>query len=113
MILFIVTFLFVILLTALYMKVKDELTLYKVKYAVLNTRYEEEVKFYKEKHNDLQNAKDELNKEFKLLANQIFESKSKQFNHEHKEQFEILLKPFREQISNFSAQSHEQFKDKG
>jgi len=57
----------------------------------------------------LQDAKDELSKEFKILANQIFEDKSKQFNSTHKEQFEMLLKPFREQITNFSSQSKEQF----
>jgi len=87
-------------------KEKNELHL---KYAVLTTRYEEEIKFADEKLSILQSAKDELNKEFKLLANQIFDNKSKQFNHTQKEQLEILLKPFREQINNFSSQSKEQF----
>lgn len=57
----------------------------------------------------MENARDTLSKEFKLLANQIFEDKSKQFSHTQKEQFDILLKPFREQITNFSQQSKEQF----
>jgi DNA recombination protein RmuC len=81
----------------------------RLKYAVLSSRYEEEIKSSKEKLEIMQNAKEELSKEFKLLANQIFEDKSKKFNHTHKEQFEILLRPFREQISNFSTQSREQF----
>jgi DNA recombination protein RmuC len=85
---------------------KNEL---KLQYAILNTRYEAEIQSAAEKLNAMQNAKDELSKEFKLLANQIFEDKSKQFNHVHKEQFEMLLKPFREQITNFSMQSKEQF----
>ena len=130
MILFIVTFFVVILLTILYLKEKDALLRaiskntelessnenileekndLQLKYAVLNTRYEDEIRSSKEKLDVLQSAKDELNKEFKLLANQIFEDKSKQFSHTHKEQFEILLKPFREQIHNFSTQSREQF----
>ena len=109
MILFIVTFLVVIFLTVLYLKQKDAIAMYQLKYAVLNSRYEEEIKSSQEKLNILKSAKDELNKEFKLLANQIFEDKSRQFNHAHKEQFEILLKPFREQINNFSIQSKEQF----
>lgn len=130
MILFIVTFLILIFSIVFNIKRKDELSIalfqnkeiesiykevfqelndLKLKYAVLNTRYEDEVNSSKEKLEVLQNAKDELNKEFKLLANQIFEDKSKQFSHTHKEQFEILLKPFREQISNFSTQSREQF----
>ncbi|WP_294964757.1 DNA recombination protein RmuC [Sulfurimonas sp.] len=81
----------------------------RLKYAVLSSRYEEEIKSSKEKLEIMQNAKEELSKEFKLLANQIFEDKSKKFNNTHKEQFEILLRPFREQITNFSTQSREQF----
>lgn len=106
------------LLTALYeneeLKVRHvELQVSKneleIRHAILNTRYEDEIKSSSEKLIVLQDAKDELSREFKVLANQIFEDKAKQFNHTHKEQFEILLKPFREQISNFSIQSKEQF----
>ncbi|MCD6172669.1 MAG: DNA recombination protein RmuC [Sulfurimonas sp.] len=128
--LFIVVFCFFVFLTVLYLKQKDLLRLaleknkeldswhvemtkekndLQLKYAVLNTRYEEEIKSSNEKLAVLRSAKDELSKEFKLLANQIFEDKSKQFSHIQKEQFEILLKPFREQITNFSTQSKEQF----
>jgi len=81
----------------------------QLKYAVLKTRYEEEIKSSTAKLTVLQDAKEELSKQFSLLANQIFEDKSKQFNHTQKEQFEMLLKPFREQITNFSSQSKEQF----
>ena len=130
MILFIVSSLLVIFITIIYLKLKDTLSSsllendalesniskileekneLQLKYAVLNTRYEEEIKSSNEKLSVLQGAKDELSKEFKILANQIFEDKSKQFSHTQKEQFEILLKPFREQITNFSSQSKEQF----
>lgn len=130
MILFIVTFLVVIFLTFLYLKQKDALVLsafeneklkaqlvellkeqndLQLRYAVLNSRYEDEIKSSNEKLSVLQVAKDELSREFKILANRIFEDKSKQFSHTQREQFEILLKPFREQISNFSNQSKEQF----
>lgn len=81
----------------------------QLEYAILKTRYEEEVKSSSAKLGVLQDAKEELSKQFSLLANQIFEDKSKQFNHTQKEQFEMLLKPFREQITNFSSQSKEQF----
>ena len=81
----------------------------EIKYAVLNTRYEEEIKASSEKLEVLQNAKDELSKEFNLLANKIFEDKAKQFSSSSKEQLELLLKPFREQITSFSLQAKEQF----
>ena len=77
--------------------------------AVLQTRYDEEIKASKEKLNTLQSAKDELSNEFKTLANKIFEDKAKQFSSSSKEQLEMMLKPFREQITNFSAQTKEQF----
>ena len=87
-------------------KEKDELHL---KYEILNTRYADEIKFSKEKIEVLQMAKDELSREFQNLANKIFENKSREFSSSNKEQLELLLKPFREQISNFSKEAREQF----
>jgi DNA recombination protein RmuC len=81
----------------------------QMEYAILKTKYDGQIKSSKEKLQVLQDAKDELSKEFKILANQIFEDKSRQFSHSQNEHLEILLKPFREQISNFSTQSKEQF----
>ncbi|MBU0720918.1 DNA recombination protein RmuC [bacterium] len=82
---------------------------HKRDYAVLHSRFVSESDASKEKLEILRNAKEELGKEFVVLANKIFEDKTKQFDHTHKEQFEMLLKPFREQITNFSLQSKEQF----
>ncbi len=81
----------------------------KLDYAVLHSHYISDNKAAKEKLEILQNVKDELYDEFKILAGQIFEDKTKKFDYAHKEQFEMLLKPFREQITNFSNQSKEQF----
>ncbi|PHQ55857.1 MAG: DNA recombination protein RmuC [Sulfurimonas sp.] len=81
----------------------------ELQYAVLQTRYEGEIKASSQKLDVLQGAKDELSNEFKTLANKIFEDKSKQFSTSSKEQLELLLKPFREQITNFSTQTKEQF----
>jgi len=99
----------ILILLYLYLVTLQDKNNIRLSYAVLNSRYAEEIKSSKEKLEIMQNAKEELSKEFKLLANQIFEDKSKTFNHTHKEQFEILLRPFREQITNFSTQSREQF----
>jgi len=99
----------ILILAYLYLTSVQEKNNLQLSYAVLKSRYEEEIRFSKEKLEIMQNAKEELSKEFKLLANQIFEDKSKKFDHTHKEQFEMLLRPFREQITNFSLQSREQF----
>lgn len=130
LILLIGSFILIMALTFLYLRQKDlylkslivnndlkissqeldkELHELQLNYAILHTKYEEEIKSSKEKLNVLQDAKKDLSQQFSLLANEIFEDKSKQFKQLHKEQFELLLKPFREQITNFSSQSKEQF----
>ncbi|WP_457743451.1 DNA recombination protein RmuC [Sulfurimonas sp.] len=81
----------------------------QLKYAVLNTKYESEIESSSEKIQILNNAKEELSLEFKELSNRIFEDKAKQFGASNKEQLNLLLQPFREQISNFSKESREQF----
>ncbi len=109
----IIVVLAVILIALLYVLFKQNTDLKDVEiaHAILNTKYEEEVKNSAEKLQALHDAKETLAVEFKNLANQIFEDKSKQFNSTSKEQFELLLKPFREQITNFSKQSVEQFNE--
>ena len=119
LLLLIISFIVILILVYMVLKQRDENLNYKlqnekykkleIEHAVLKARYEDEKISSEEKIVVLQNAKEELSKEFQLLAEKIFEDKSKQFNHRYKEEFETLLKPFREQISNFSAQSREQF----
>ena len=76
---------------------------------VLQNRYEVELASANEKLTFLQNAKNELSREFQNLSAKIFEERTKQFATSNKEQLELLLKPFREQIENFSKQSLKQF----
>ena len=81
----------------------------EIDYAVLNTRYENEMYYSKEKIETLKRTKEELSQEFKTLSNKIFDEKSKEFGALNKEQLELLLTPFREQVANFSKQSRQQF----
>ncbi len=99
----------ILILLYLYLKSIQERNNLKLQYAVLNAHYEEEIKSGSQKLQILKDAREELGHEFKHLASQIFEDKTKKFDYEHKEQFEMLLRPFREQITNFSTQSKEQF----
>ncbi len=122
-ILLVVSFLLILILFFLFLKsresaiesereyesLKEDYGDLKIDYAVLHSKSISNEKNAKERLETLQIAKEELSLEFKLLANKIFEDKSRQFSHTHKEQFELLLKPFREQITNFSSQSREQF----
>ena len=103
----------IVLIVLLYLLLKQNTDLknVEIQLAVLQTKYDEELKNSAQKLQTLHDAKETLSLEFKNLANKIFEDKSKQFTSTSKEQFELLLKPFREQITNFSKQSKEQFND--
>ncbi len=98
-----------LLLEENYREIKESNRNLELSSTILKTRYEEEQKSSIDKFKVLKDAKDELSNEFKLLANKIFEDKAKQFSSSNKEQLELLLKPFREQITNFSLQTKEQF----
>ncbi len=106
---FSITGVLILVLVYLYLRTIGQLRELQLEYAVLNVQYEEEMKASSQQIEVLKGAKEDLSREFRLLANQIFDDKTKKFDDAHKEQFEMLLKPFREQISNFSLQSREQF----
>lgn len=78
-------------------------------YAVLHTRNEETNRSYEEKIRLLDEAKLQMKSQFEHLAAEIFEKKSKTFDEVHTKGLDLLLKPFREQITQFAAQSKEQF----
>lgn len=78
-------------------------------YAVLHTRHEESARAYEEKLRLLDEAKEQMKIQFEQLAAQIFEQKAKTFDEAHTKGLDLLLKPFREQISQFAMQSKEQF----
>lgn len=78
-------------------------------YAVLHTRHEESARGFEEKIRMLDEAKLQMKAQFEHLATQIFEQKSKTFDEAHTKGLDLLLKPFREQITNFSKQSEERF----
>ncbi len=78
-------------------------------YAILHTRFEEHNRASEEKIRLLDEAKESLRIQFENLANKIFEKKSRSFEEDNQKQLQQLLKPFREQIDEFSKQSQSQF----
>ena len=78
-------------------------------YAVLHTRHEESARGFEEKIRMLDEAKTQMKAQFEHLATQIFEQKAKTFDEAHTKGLDLLLKPFREQITYFSKQSEERF----
>jgi DNA recombination protein RmuC len=78
-------------------------------FAVLHTRHEESARSYEEKLRLLDEAKREMKGQFEHLATQIFDQKAKTFDEAHTKGLDLLLQPFREQITQFSIQSKDQF----
>jgi len=78
-------------------------------FAVLQTRHDDAQTSHEEKIALLNDAKESLKQQFNQLANEIFDSKSRSFEAHSQERLQLLLKPFREQISGFSKQTEERF----
>jgi DNA recombination protein RmuC len=78
-----------------------EVSDYKANVRELETRMDEERKAAAEKLALLEDAKAKLGNEFKLLANQIFEERGKTFSEQNKNSIDEVLKPMREQLSEF------------
>lgn len=76
---------------------------------LLQNSHELQMQAANEKIELLQNTKEKLSQEFQNLSNKIYEQKSREFSLNSKEQLELLLKPFREQIHNFSIQTQQQY----
>ena len=82
-------------------KAKQENILLQTRMSELETRLEDERKNGEEKLSLLQEARDQLKLEFQNVANKIFEDKSQKFTEQNKENIEGVLKPMREQLSDF------------
>ena len=82
-------------------KAQQENIAMRTRLSELETRLEDERKNAGEKLVLLQEARDQLKLEFQNVANKIFEDKSQKFTVQNKENIEGVLKPIREQLSEF------------
>ncbi|MFT7129659.1 MAG: DNA recombination protein RmuC [Gammaproteobacteria bacterium] len=74
---------------------------YVAQVARLQTRLEEQVAATADKIEDFQQVKKQLNVDFELLANRIFEEKTERFRINSKVSLDSTLNPLREQLSDF------------
>ncbi|MDG2047888.1 MAG: DNA recombination protein RmuC [Halioglobus sp.] len=73
----------------------------------LQTQQDEREDRHLEQIKLLNETRDNLKKEFENLANKIFENKERHFTTNSRASLEVLLKPFREQITGFQARVNE------
>ncbi|MCA0389846.1 MAG: DNA recombination protein RmuC [Bacteroidetes bacterium] len=75
----------------------------KAQNAALNERYISEKESFELRLVELKEAKEALTKEFENIANRIFESKNQSFTELSRQNLESLLKPFKENITEFKT----------
>ena len=92
-----------------YKRLDDEKNGLERDYAILQTRHDDAQNAHTEKIKLLDEARETLKQQFNQLANEIFESKSKNFTETSEAHLQLLLKPFREQIGSFAKQTEERF----
>ena len=79
----------------------------KLQLAQIRTQLAEAEKGFREKEALFREASDGLKKEFQLLANQIFEHHGQKLRSANTEQLTSVLKPFKEQITDFKRKVEE------
>jgi len=84
-----------------------ELSDSKTSFAQLQTQQRERDDRHTEQIQLLNETRENLKKDFEILANKIFEDKGKSFTSTSQASLEALLKPFREQITGFQTRINE------
>ncbi|MYD98544.1 MAG: DNA recombination protein RmuC [Gammaproteobacteria bacterium] len=79
----------------------------KVQLAEIRTRLDEAEKGFREKEALFRESSEALKKEFQLLANEIFEQHGQRLRTTSTEQLSNVLKPFKEQITDFKRKVEE------
>ncbi|TVR27821.1 MAG: DNA recombination protein RmuC [Balneolaceae bacterium] len=88
--------------------VENELATVKADYKNLQDRFSE---LKSEKEKELRQLDERFRNEFKNLANEILEEKSKKFTEQNREKLDTLLKPLGEKISEFQKRVEENHKE--
>ena len=82
-------------------KARAESTSFREKISVLQTTLQEQSRQHEEKLGMLERASEKMNKEFSVIAREIFDSRQKRYKEESKEQISSLLNPLQERIKEF------------
>lgn len=79
--------------------------------AALNETLEQEREHSKERLSLLQSAREEMTKEFKLLAGDVMKQNSETFSQQNRDQIEGILTPLREKLTEFRTELDSAHKD--
>ncbi len=82
---------------------RSQLHILQNEHTRLQTQQEEKKERHAEQLKLLQEARENLKQDFELLANRIFEEKGKNLSATNRESIDLLLRPFRQQITEFQS----------
>lgn len=91
----------------------EQITDLTKKNAELETRLSEQLQKYQEQIELLKQAKEQMTHEFENLAQKIFEEKGKTFAEQNKSNLDLILNPFRQQITDFKQKVEEVYTNEG
>jgi DNA recombination protein RmuC len=91
----------------------EQITNLTQKNAELETRLKEQLQKYQEQIELLNQAKEQMKQEFENLAQKIFEEKGKTFVEQNKSNLDLILNPFRQQITDFKQKVEEVYTNEG
>ena len=93
-------------------KARAESTSFREKISVLQTTLQEQSRQHEEKLGMLERASEKMNKEFSVIAREIFDSRQKRYKEESKEQISSLLNPLQERIKEFEKRIEDTYRMK-
>lgn len=82
---------------------------YVKRIAELEAQLQSKESLLKSQQEELQNTRNQLNKDFQVLANQILEEKTHRFTVTNKENIEAILKPLNEKLVEFKSKVEETY----
>ena len=92
---------------------EQQLSALNAQVAALNTQLVQERSQSVEKIALLQNARDELSSQFKVLANDILEEKSKRFSEQNQQSLDQLLEPLKTRLQEFQGKVEQVYVQEG
>lgn len=96
-----------------YELLRDKHTQLTADYSALNAKTQAEDKASKDKLEALENARIELSNQFKTLANEIFEDKSRRFAEQNQSNLSHLLDPLKSKLADFQNTVEKAYVEEG
>lgn len=96
-----------------YEMLRDKHTQLTADYSALNAKTQAEDKASKDKLEALENARMELSNQFKTLANEIFEDKSRKFAEQNQSSLSHLLDPLKTKLADFQTTVEKAYVEEG